>query len=767
VASIGALIIDLIAKTAGFETDMGRAARTAEKRSNDIEKSMSRLSKRISGALAGIAAGFSVAKIIQATSEAEKALAALDNAVRNNAGAAGATTKQLADFSGELQKLTTFSDDSIQGMQALLLSFQQISGGEFKRAQVAVLDLATALGKDLNSSALLVGRALADPIKGMTALGRAGVVLSKEQQGVIKSLVASGRSAEAQGIILQELENRYGGAAQAARNTFGGALAGLKNAFDDLLEVKSGLPGSIDAINEFTAVLQDPATSAAVDTLTSGIITGFASAAKALASFAGGIKTLSEELAAAQYGAAADDLVRLNEQLELAQNIKAGKTDRLRFFGKDGIVEWYSDAELDQEIKRLKGLIENGMAGTRPPISTSPNSVGAASGPSIPLPPTEEFTKFAAKLNEQIALHGKVGEAAKLAYAIQSGALEELSDSEEKQLMVLARRADVVAANTEAQKQAAEAQKKALADQQQAKESIDSMVSALHQQVATYEQGEAAVIRYRIEHGDLADTFAKVGSAADPYKEELIGLTAEMEALTEATKRQDEAQKQWEAAVAKGAAIAESVRTPLEDYQSTLVELNDALNLGVISQETYSRALEKAQDSLDEATNKWTVFKDQAARNTQDIIADTLVNGFDDGAEGILNSFADMLKRMAAQAIAADIASKIFGNTGSGGSGGSGGWIDAAMALFGGGKATGGPVTAGMMYRVNEREPEYFKPNVGGKVIPLSKMPNTGGVNVVNNFNIQAPQGTVSRQTQMQVAASAAKSLQSANRKNN
>jgi hypothetical protein len=72
-----------------------------------------------------------------------------------------------------------------------------------------------------------------------------------------------------------------------------------------------------------------------------------------------------------------------------------------------------------------------------------------------------------------------------------------------------------------------------------------------------------------------------------------------------------------------------------------------------------------------------------------------------------------------------------------------------------------------MMYRVNEREPEYFKPNVGGKVIPLSKMPNTGGVNVVNNFNIQAPQGTVSRQTQMQVAASAAKSLQSANRKNN
>lgn len=641
-ASIGSLIIDLVAKTGGFETDLGRAARTAEKRSKDIDRAFSRMGSRILGSLAAIGAGFSFAKIIQATSEAEKALAALDNAVRNNAGAAGATTQQLADFSGELQKLTTYSDDSIQGMQALLLSFQQISGGEFKRAQVAVLDLATALGKDLNSSALLVGRALADPIKGMTALGRAGVVLSKEQQGVIRSLVNSGRSAEAQGIILQELEKRYGGAAEAARNTFGGALAGLKNSFDDLLEVKGGLPGSIEAINEFSAILQDPATKSAVDALTSGIITGFAAAAKAIAATAGGVKVLAENLAAARYGAAADDLVRLNKELELAQNIKAGNADRLRFFGKDGIVEWYSDAELDANIKRIKAQIDEGMKGTAAPIN-APASGSTAAAPVIPLPPSEEFTKLAEKLNEQIALHGKVSEAAKLAYAIQSGALEGLSDAEEKQLLALARRADAVAASTEAQKKAAEEQKKALADQEQARESIESLVAGLRQQVATFEQGEAAVIRYRIEHGDLAETFEKAGAAVDPYEQELISLTAEMEALTEASKRQVEANKEWESAVAKGAAIAESVRTPLEAYQETLVELNDALNLGVISQETYSRALEKAQETLDETTNKWTVFKDQAARNTQDIIADTLVNGFDDGAKGIIKSFADML----------------------------------------------------------------------------------------------------------------------------
>lgn len=753
-ASIGSLVIDLVAKTGGFETDLGRAARTAEKRSKDIDRAFSRMGSRILGSLAAIGAGFSFAKIIQATSEAERALAALDNAVRNNAGAAGATTKQLADFSGELQKLTTYSDDSIQGMQALLLSFQQISGGEFKRAQIAVLDLATALGKDLNSSALLVGRALADPIKGMTALGRAGVVLSKEQQGVIKSLVSAGRSAEAQGIILQELEKRYGGAAEAARNTFGGALAGLKNAFDDLLEVKGGLPGSIDAINEFSAILQDPATKSAVDALTSGIITGFAAAAKAIFATVGGVKALAEDLAAARFGAASDDVARMEEEFADLQKRLTSEwsldqgLSRLDLLGQQGLIGWWSDEELKARMSELRSNIETAL-NSKGQLKAPASAGTSTSGPSIPLPPSEEFTKLAEKLNEQIALHGKVGEAAKLAYAIQSGALEGLSDAEEKQLLALARRADAVAASTEAQKKAAEEQKKALADQEQARESIESLVAGLRQQVATFEQGEAAVIRYRIEHGDLAKTFSTAGAAVDPYEQELISLTQQMETLTEASKRQAEANKEWEAAVAKGAAIAESVRTPLEDYQATLMELNDALNLGVISQETYSRALEKAQDTLDEATNKWTVFKDQAARNTQDIIADTLVNGFDKGAKGVLDSFAKMITQLAAQAIAADIAGKLFGKSG-GGEGG--GWIDAAISLFsgfGGGRATGGPVSAGTMYRINEREPEYFKPNVDGKVIPLSKMPAGGGSTIVNNNNIR---GDVNRQSANQLA---------------
>src|SRR5690606_17644952 len=233
----------------------------------------------------------------------------------------------------------------------------------------------------------------------------------------------------------------------------------------------------------------------------------------------------------------------------------------------------------------------------------------------------------------------------------------------------------------------------------------------------------------------------------------------------DANKAAAEAQREWEATLERGKALTESLRTPLEVYQDTLADVNELLDQGAISYETYSRAVEKAQKDLEAATKEWNTFKEQAARNTQDIIADTLVNGFEDGAKGILKAFGNMIVQLTAQAVAADLAGKLFGSAG----GGTGdGWINAALSLFGGvaGRAAGGPVSAGNMYRVNEVEGEYFIPNSSGTVVPLSKMKG-GGQIVTNNFTIQAPQGTVSRQTEMQIAAAVARGIARANGRNN
>jgi hypothetical protein len=93
-----------------------------------------------------------------------------------------------------------------------------VTGTEFDKAQVAILNLSTRLGTDLTSASVQVGKALNDPIKGVKALGRAGVQFTAEQKAQIEALQESGDVAGAQTIILQELETQFGGAAEAAAN---------------------------------------------------------------------------------------------------------------------------------------------------------------------------------------------------------------------------------------------------------------------------------------------------------------------------------------------------------------------------------------------------------------------------------------------------------------------------------------------------------------------------------------------------------------------
>lgn len=92
--------------------------------------------------------------------------------------------------------------------------------------------------------------------------------------------------------------------------------------------------------------------------------------------------------------------------------------------------------------------------------------------------------------------------------------------------------------------------------------------------------------------------------------------------------------------------------------------------------------------------------------------------------------------------------------------------LDKALSGFGGGMAAGGSVNAGSAYRVNEQDSnsEWFIPNVSGQVVPASKL---SGTTVHQTFLLQAPQGTVSRATQLQTGAAAAKGLNEANRRNN
>jgi hypothetical protein len=151
--------------------------------------------------------------------DSAKAIAQVEAAVTSTGGAAGKSVADLEAMAEGLQRISLYDDDQIlKEVTANLLTFTKVTGTNFDKAQVAILNLSTRLGTDLTSASVQVGKALNDPIKGVTALGRAGVQFTAQQKQLIKTLTESGDIAGAQAIILAELETQFGGAAEAAAN---------------------------------------------------------------------------------------------------------------------------------------------------------------------------------------------------------------------------------------------------------------------------------------------------------------------------------------------------------------------------------------------------------------------------------------------------------------------------------------------------------------------------------------------------------------------
>jgi len=151
----------------------------------------------------------------------------------------GETTQSLNDMADAFSQTTDFSHDTVQSGENLLLTFTNIGKGVFPQATQSILDVSQAMGQDLKSSAIQVGKALGDPLTGMTALQRIGVTFSASEKEQIKTMMAHNNIIGAQKVILHELGTEFGGSAQAAAKTFGGQIGILKNTFEDL-KIKIG-----------------------------------------------------------------------------------------------------------------------------------------------------------------------------------------------------------------------------------------------------------------------------------------------------------------------------------------------------------------------------------------------------------------------------------------------------------------------------------------------------------------------------------------------
>ena len=169
--------------------------------------------------------------------EQEKAVTKVRQALISTEGASKKSLKGLINDAKELQKTSLFGDEVIlNDVTAQLLTFTNIAQDEFDRVQQVALDVATVLDKDLKSTSIQLGKALNDPVRQLSALQESGIQFTKEQTELIKSLAETNRLAEAQGVILSELERQYGGQAAAAVEADKGVTQ-LSNTWGDFKEV--------------------------------------------------------------------------------------------------------------------------------------------------------------------------------------------------------------------------------------------------------------------------------------------------------------------------------------------------------------------------------------------------------------------------------------------------------------------------------------------------------------------------------------------------
>jgi len=162
--------------------------------------------------------------------------------VKSTGASANITAAQVHSLAESLEGMTATQAESIQSGANMLLTFKNIRNGVgagndiFNQATLALVDMAQAMHEDVPTAAIRLGKALNDPIAGMGALSRVGVQFTDEQKDLIKTLVESGDVMGAQKVILQELNDQFGGSGAAFAETYAGKIFLLGDAFGDVGE---------------------------------------------------------------------------------------------------------------------------------------------------------------------------------------------------------------------------------------------------------------------------------------------------------------------------------------------------------------------------------------------------------------------------------------------------------------------------------------------------------------------------------------------------
>ncbi|MFA5040978.1 MAG: phage tail tape measure C-terminal domain-containing protein [Bdellovibrionales bacterium] len=560
------------------------------------------------GIVAGAGLGAMVIMLKKSFEEAalaEQAQNRLMGVLRATDYASGLTGKELAEMAEEMEHSTLTSAESVKNAAAILATFRSVSGDTFKQAIHLAQDMSAVFQQDLSSSATQLGKALEDPVEGISALKRVGVSFSDSQRDVIKSLVETGQKAEAQKIILAALEQQVGGAGAAETQGLTGATHRMTVAWGDMLKAI----GQTEAVSgSAQAVLQQLATTFEVTT-----------------------EWFSKAPLAVQLRDAKNELAEVQKELDWLQKLPSAVQP---LYKGNTEVRQKKAAELRAEIEKLTKA-EEVAAAERTKAEAGRATAEKQGRADLLLQQRKGIDEALAKLvddpSEKIAKINDELEKTKQRLENlreKDGSSNAGVDVAIKQAEELARRQIEVIQKpiTEAAQKEADANQKIIDDLKQKllgisnerQAFIDQAVSRLSSKAGNAEKAQTRNLAAQLFDqksfaeaqkiiDDLMRQTDKLGDKRKAFVSDALAKlpeTATQEQIDRAKQlatalyTQTEAQEKLDKLKQEGKELTDGAKTATEAYADKIARLNELLNAGAISQEVYNKSLTGAGDEL-------------------------------------------------------------------------------------------------------------------------------------------------------------------------
>lgn len=718
--SLGTLFVDLMMRTAGFETDAGRAARVAEQSMKSIKASTVAMGVAMGEALVGaaekiasfvehvVASDVTLAHLAEKTGLTAEALGGLRLAATQSGvdmDALGKTITKVAGIQFEAAAGNkaaaaemkffgiTAKDTADNAVDKLIRAFNAMPAS-FDRAGLAVKIFGNRLGTDF----LLVADKAKDGLGGLEeAASKLGVSLDE------KTLAAAEDFEKSMALVKLQLQ-----------------------AIGEKI-----LVGVIPILNDFVKELSDPEIAQGFKDIAQGALTAFTTVISWASQAAGEVRKLAADIAAASAGAAQGDIVREQDQADrlkarIAQLTHGGGGNRIGAWmqGPDPLYQATGQANLgNYDPNKELAFLHQKMLETQAQLTKDNAAIAANAARAAGVDPSKYGVSGAAgnaaATNADAAANEAAAKAAAHSKAEYDALLKALNAGSEGH----ARHAKAAKDDSDAVQKAADAFDLKLKELQdmldgpagKAQKQYDKELASFNDLAA---KGKVSVEQLTKAH-ELLNQQLKIANDAikagdlGPVTEEANRYIVALDALRkneEALQYSATEAAQAEALLAKGHELsAKAAQDELDPGAAILRDLTDQLNLtqmnsaaqatfnqlknlSVEDQKKWHNAILGANQAL-EQQNKLISLQDSLRGDMSNFFTDLMT-----GSKSAAQAFKDFANSVAAdisRMIAQNFTEKLLGQTGQNGGGAGGGFFSSILsALFGGG-GSGGTVTVG------------------------------------------------------------------------